>query len=52
MLKIPDGYDTWSEAIQAYVQARNENKTPDEVEGNVWEVFEIMAFGLIPGINK
>ena len=52
MMQVPIGYDTWSDAIQAYVMARDDNETPDTVDDNIWTVFEIMAFQLIPEINS
>jgi hypothetical protein len=51
MMEVPDGYETWSDAIGAYVGAREGNETPDTVNGSIWKVFETMAFTLIPEIN-
>jgi hypothetical protein len=52
MMKVPGGFETWKEAIGAYVKARDENGTPDSIDENIWTVFETMAFELIPEINK
>jgi hypothetical protein len=49
-MKIPDGYDTWDDAIRAYVEAKSENKSPETVDPKVWNVFEVVAFKLIPEI--
>jgi hypothetical protein len=49
-MQIPDGYETWDDAIQAYIKAKNDNETPDSVDPMIWNVFETIGFKLIPEI--
>lgn len=48
---MPDKFKTWDEATEAVMEARAANKTPEEVDPEIWKVFETVAFELIPAIN-
>jgi hypothetical protein len=48
---LPDKFKTWDEATEAVMEARAANKTPEEVDPEIWKVFETVAFELIPAIN-
>jgi len=51
IMQVPEGYETWDDAIGAYIKAKNQNQKPDSVDPKVWNVFEIVAFKLIPEIS-
>jgi hypothetical protein len=48
----PHGYRSWSDGIKAYVTARANDETPDTVDPCAWNVFEMMAFQLIPKVSR
>jgi hypothetical protein len=48
---LPDKFKTWGEATKAVMDARAANKTPEEVDTEIWKIFETVAFELIPAIN-
>ena len=48
---LPDKFKTWGEATKAVMDARAANKTPEEVDMEIWKIFETVAFELIPAIN-
>ena len=50
--ELPVQFQTWGEAIQAMVSARNDGLQPDEVPEHIWNVFETVAFLLIPKVNR
>jgi hypothetical protein len=47
----PYGFENWEEAIDAVMEARERDVMPDQLNEGVWEVFETMAFVLMPKIN-
>ena len=50
-LGVPDGFETWDEALEAVTEAR-EKQTPEQAQPKVWKAFEILAFYVIPHINE
>jgi len=51
-LQLPEQFLNWGEAIEAVLEARESNITPEQASGGVWEVFEQMAFLLFPKITR
>ena len=49
---LPDNFETWNDAVKSVMEARMSNQTPAEVDPVIWNVFEILAFELIPVINR
>ena len=50
--ELPEIFANWGDAIGAVVKARNEGLTPDEVQPETWQIFETVAFLLIPKVNR
>jgi hypothetical protein len=48
---LPDKFKPWGEATKAVMEARAANKTPEKVDPEIWKIFEMMAFNLIPAIS-
>jgi hypothetical protein len=49
---LPEQFKTWGDAVKAAMNAQKENITPDEVDPDIWTVFETVAFELIPRVNR
>ena len=48
---LTDKFDNWGVAVKAVMDARSANISPYNVDRDIWRIFEIMAFELVPRIN-
>jgi hypothetical protein len=50
-LELPKEYKSWKDAIGDFVEARGQNKTPDELDAHTWKAFETFAIKLVPRVS-
>lgn len=50
-LELPKEYKSWKHAIGDFVEARGENKTPDQLHAHTWKAFETFALKLVPKVT-
>jgi hypothetical protein len=48
---LPEQFEDWGHAIKSVMDARASNVSPYDVDREVWNVFELMAFELVPRMN-
>ena len=48
---LPKRFKSWGGAIEAVIEARGNNVSPYDVDIDIWNIFEIMAFELVPRMN-
>jgi hypothetical protein len=49
--RLPEKFNDWGAAVKAVMDARAANVSPYDVDKDVWRIFEIMAFELVPRMN-
>ena len=50
-LELPKEYKSWNDAIGDFVEARGQNKTPDQLDAHTWKAFETFAIKLVPRVS-
>ena len=50
-LELPKEYKSWKDAIGDFVEARGQNKTPDQVNAHTWKAFETFATKLVSTVS-
>ena len=50
-VELPEEYKSWNDAIEDFVEARGQNKTPDQLDAHTWEAFETFACKLVPIVS-
>lgn len=50
-LELPKEYKSWKDAIGDFVEARGNNKTPDQLDAHTWKAFETFAIKLAPKVS-
>ena len=50
-LELPKEYKSWKEAIDDFVEARRQNKTPDQLDSHTWKAFETFAIKLASRVS-
>lgn len=50
-LELPKEYKSWKDAIEDFVEARGQNKTPDQLDAHTWKAFETFAIKLVPRVS-